>query len=446
MPGKLLVLLRDGISDVTDLLTCMCVYSVEARKIRRRLRSHETLLAMRRLVDEPDPEAERELLRQMPLSDEERRGLERIWPDNTIAELHNVLLHHEDVGMECDLIALDYNASSSEQWVTQIREQAQQLVDLDDPELEVHIISSNTHSVANCLSPYLARRALEIHEWGREQRPELCGKPGDWHHPRDLVYVLARDHERQHEGARERRIEEERASGHHRLGQTAFTGIAVDLIDLRRVQPDLTDPDVGACPAKGPALLVNVDYAFGQQAEEILATLLFLFGRAVRSVSVVGKAGGLAGRRGDILLPSATLLQTNDELYPIGNDLDAITVESLVPGRTVHRGPVLTVPGTLLQDRTLLHFYRSIWKCVGLEMEGSYFARQLHTAAQTGVTRPDLELRFAYYVSDLPLHVDDNLSESLAPWEGVPPLYGVTRAVLQRIFASLDEPFERIAG
>jgi hypothetical protein len=157
----------------------------------------------------------------------------------------------------------------------------------------------------------------------------------------------------------------------------------------------------------------------------------------VRSVNVLGKAGGLLGARGDILLPSGTLLQTNDELYPIRNrDLDAELLEQLAPDRTVHEGPVLTVAGTLLQDRTLLWFYRRIFKCVGLEMEGSFFLRQLQSAVHTGIARDDIQTRFAYYVSDLPLSPHDNLSASLDPFEGVPPLYAVTRAILRRILAT----------
>ncbi len=38
---------------------------------------------------------------------------------------------------------------------------------------------------------------------------------------------------------------------------------------------------------------------------------------------------------------------------------------------------VLTVPGTLLQDRNLLCFYKKLWNCVALEMEGSYYAREV---------------------------------------------------------------------
>ena len=36
-PGKLMVILRDGVSDLVDFVTCLCAVSVEARKIRRRM-------------------------------------------------------------------------------------------------------------------------------------------------------------------------------------------------------------------------------------------------------------------------------------------------------------------------------------------------------------------------------------------------------------------------
>ena len=58
---------------------------------------------------------------------------------------------------------------------------------------------------------------------------------------------------------------------------------------------------------------------------------------------------------------------------------------STPPPGTIHTGPVLTVGGTLLQNRVMLGFYRHIWRCVGLEMEGSFFLRQLRRAIDTGM-------------------------------------------------------------
>jgi len=443
LPGKLIVLLRDGITDVTDFLTCLSLYAVEARKIRHRLRSSELLRRLRPLAEAgAGPEEGADLLACLPLDERERVGLAAIWRDAFWRRLRDVLIHHEDIAIECDYRIEAYNSHASERWVSQIRARAGRLVDLDDPELEVHIVSSNTHSVANCLSPWLADRRDELVAWARERRPELCGAPTDarpwgerWRDPCDLAYVTARDYLREVEGAAEARRDADRRAGHDNLVSTAFTGIEVDLFDGRRLDPAAVDPAVGLRRPERPTLVVNIDYAFGQQAEEILSNLLFEFGLKVRSINVIGKAGGLVGRRGDLLLPRATILQTNDELYRLPNvDLPVDLLRELAPDLGLHEGPVLTVAGTLLQDPVLLRFYERIWKCVGLEMEGSFFARQLLTAMEQGVIGPDVATRFVYYTSDLPLATDANLSERLAPWEGVPPLYAITRAILRRIF------------
>jgi CRP-like cAMP-binding protein len=443
MRGKVIILLRDAESDAADLLTCLCLYVIEARKIRHRIRSSDALVELKRLADAKADRVRTEaLLRKLDLSDEERAGLQRIWPDDLCARLRDIVLHHEDVAVEIDSAMENYNSRAAEVWVTQIRDHVHRLVDLEDDELDVHIVSSNTHSVGNCLSPYLARRRDEVLAWGGDSRPDLCGDPSPerpwgrhWACRDDLVVVLLRDYLQHTPGALEQKLHEERLAGHHKLTSTAFTGIEVDLFLLQRLVPEQLDPRLRARRPARPTVVINVDYAFGQQAEEILSSLLFVFGRRVRSVNVLGKAGGLVGKRGDIQLPDAVLMQSNDELYPLPNvDLPSAVMRAFAGEVPVHEGPVLTVAGTLLQDRLLLHFYRRIWKAVGLEMEGSFFARCLISAIATGVCRPDVRSRFAYYTSDVPLHPEENLSEALAPWEGVPPLYAITRAFLARIF------------
>lgn len=441
-PGKVVVLLRDAVSDLIDLLTCLCVYAIEARKLRKKLSSSETVCTLRDLATRPDPGREERLLVDAGFTEPQREALRQIWGDQLAARLHALMLHHEDVAIECDTGMGKYNSGSTEHWVRTIRNRARELMDLDDPNLEVHLVSSNTHAVLNCLSPFHRRRRDEILHWGRTQRPALCGNPsperpwGDrWRCPEDLAYVLSRDLLSCRPDLRAEQDRENRAVGHLRISTTAFTGIEVDLFDLSRIDPSACDPGIGGRRTPRPTLLVNVDFAFGHQAEEILGILLFLFGPRVRSVNVLGKAGGLMGNRGDLLLPSGFLLQSNDESYPIQNsDLSAEDLMAAAPGIPVHVGPVLTVAGTLLQDRILLHYYRRFWKCTGLEMEGSFFARKLQLAAQTGVVRKDVQSRFVYYVSDIPLQTDGNLSRPLDPTVGVPPLYAIARILLRKIF------------
>ena len=116
--------------------------------------------------------------------------------------------------------------------------------------------------------------------------------------------------------------------------------------------------------------------------------------------------------------------------------VSATDVERLtnrIPDRIVLEGPLLTVVGTVIQNQVMLNYYRRIWGCVGLEMEGSFYCRQILDAIHLGVLR-DVDLRFLYYISDMPLNTHETLAGSMRLMEGIPPLYAITREVLTAIF------------
>ena len=48
MSGKDIVLVRDGLSDLADFVTCLCAFAVEARKIRYRLNHPDLILDISR--------------------------------------------------------------------------------------------------------------------------------------------------------------------------------------------------------------------------------------------------------------------------------------------------------------------------------------------------------------------------------------------------------------
>ncbi|GET87303.1 hypothetical protein, conserved [Leishmania tarentolae] len=205
--------------------------------------------------------------------------------------------------------------------------------------------------------------------------------------------------------------------------------------------------------------LINMDFAFGAQAEGICRVIFSAFGKRIRSVSVMGKAGGLTGKRGDIQLASHVLLSKSslilednqDELRNCRNqDLTAERLQELAGPRVkVHHGKVLTVTGTMLQNVSLLRYYQQVWRCIGTEMEGSYFARVIEDFYRQGIAHPCLTTRFAYYTSDLPLAQSDaemearrthrlqasgaTLSAPMSPQEGVPPLYAIARGILENV-------------
>jgi len=422
--GKSLVLLRDGISDLLDLVTCLCIYAVEARKIRRRLRDARLLCT---LCEDCAEDALAPLF-----TPPERAALERLWPGEVPQRLVEISLHHEDITVHSYKRTNNYNSAHAERWTQQLAQATEKLLGMAPWELPedfpVHIISSNTHSVTNCLSPWVTENADALLQWGMIEHPALVG--ADWHNPTDRLIALLRPYLEAHPEAALQRAARDREVC-VALTETAFTGISVQLFQMSRLAATPVDSDLPQSGEDG--LIVNIDYAFGQQAEPIIANLVNLFGRRIRSMNVLGKAGGLRGERGDILVADAFITQLDDVLQcpPISVDIERLAAR--IPGRTLHTGRVLTVLGTVLQNDLLLNTYDKLWSCIGLEMEGSFYCQQILESRELGLLRPDVQMRFLYYVSDLPLQRHATLSSGLSPMEGIPPLYATTREVLSAI-------------
>jgi hypothetical protein len=53
-----------------------------------------------------------------------------------------------------------------------------------------------------------------------------------------------------------------------------------------------------------------------------------------------------------------------------------------------------------------------------------------------GYLKRSIAMRFVYNVSDLPLQPDSNLSQGMSVAEGIPPMYGISRAILAQILTS----------
>jgi CRP-like cAMP-binding protein len=442
LPGKSMVLLRTGMSDMVDIITLLCLYAVEAGKIRSRLhdpdsiRRVESAIREQQLNIESAAEIESELLQSLDFSVPEIEGLKAIWPGEVLLRLREIVRHRESINIDFRRHVNTFQTHRSQAWTHQIADAARRLLGCEpsdlDPDIPVHIISSNDHSVLNCLNPDPRRFGGEILSWAEEgDHPYLRYK---WINPQDLIYALGPDFwsaNPEHERC------DELDCGVLRLSDTASTGIQVQLIDVESLVKESIDPGITYSPGGKTGLIINIDYAFGEQAEDIIRNLILLFGRNLASINVLGKAGSLVGRRGDILIPDAFIEQTSDRFYPLSREGQSSFdgLKARLPGIEVHSGPILTVAGTLMQNRRMLHFYRHIWSCIGLEMEGIFYYRQILEATETGVLRTSVPARFLYYVSDLPLEHRDSLSVRLHPSEGIPPLYAITREILSSILA-----------
>ena len=165
------------------------------------------------------------------------------------------------------------------------------------------------------------------------------------------------------------------------LDDTSGTNIGVQIFDLEKWMQLLPEEIRPQRTYKTTPLIIVMDYAFGEQAYETLDELLKpveMDGQRhrlnIQSVNIMGKAGILEGQKGDIMIPTAHILEGFADNYPFDNEIKAADFED--SGLGVYEGPMVTVLGTSLQNKDILtYFLKSSWGVVGLEMEGAHYQR-----------------------------------------------------------------------
>ncbi|MFV0436763.1 MAG: DUF6909 family protein [Desulfopila sp.] len=185
-------------------------------------------------------------------------------------------------------------------------------------------------------------------------------------------------------------------------------------------------------------VIIVMDYAFGSQAFEVMDELLSpshcsekVLSSQIESISVMGKAGILPGKKGDIMLATAHVMEGTPHNYIVVNDLSAADFDKEVE---VYSGPIVTVLGTSLQNRDVLErFHTSSWRAVGLEMEGGHYQRAINAAIIQGHISPAIRTCYAYYASDNPLVSGQTLASGPMGEEGIVPTYMISRIILEKI-------------
>lgn len=301
-------------------------------------------------------------------------------------------------------------------WAAAIKKKLAALGLQDRP---LHIISANLHSVVNLVYGYAAVKDKKEKELGKDLYTfiqHISDKE-------EQVKIFASKH------------------GFYEMVDESGAQTNFQIIDTSKLK------SVGLHPAiklktnivvkQKPVLLV-MDYAFGYQAFELMDELLQPWDTNgssrtlnVKSISIMGKAGILLGKKGDIMLATAHVLEGAAHNYIVANDL---TREDFDDDIDMYVGPIVTVLGTSLQNRDILEkFQTTTWKAVGLEMEGGHYQRAISAAIIRGHISKEVKIRYAYYASDNPLKSGQTLAAGPMGLEGIRPTYMITKAIIQKI-------------
>lgn len=303
-----------------------------------------------------------------------------------------------------------------EKWANHVKQVLGDNNLLDRP---LHIISANMHSVKNMIFANDALKKKTTKDVDYTLYEEISGKK----ELRDKVLDFAVN------------------KGMIYIDDNSGSNIDVQLIDLSKV--DLKNSPFANSGYKGNDVLMVFDYAFGEQAFEIMDELLrpFEYGENVytmnvKSVSIMGKAGILTGGKGDIMIPTSHIFEGTADNYPFEN---ALKLEDFVDDELkAFEGSMITVLGTSLQNKDILtYFMTTSWKSIGLEMEGAHYQKAIQVASKIRKhISEDLFVMYAYYASDNPLETGSTLSSGGLGLTGVKPTYLITLRILEKIFAS----------
>lgn len=302
---------------------------------------------------------------------------------------------------------------TGEKWANNIK---QIMFDNNLTSRDLHIISSNMHSVMNMLyahqclcQEYDFQTEMKVYqELSVQSNKELRSKVKNFAKENGLIYI-------------------EDESG---------ANINAQLIDLKKY-----NSDKGVFSGiKSDDVLLVIDYAFGEQAFEVMDEFLKPYkvgGKQifmnVKSISVMGKAGILEGGKGDIMIPNSHVFEGTADNYPFQNELK---VEDFKDSELkVFKGLMVTVLGTSLQNKDLLHYFKDTsWRGIGLEMEGAHYQKAIQIASKIREhIKNDVKVRYAYYASDNPLETGSTLASGGLGLTGVKPTYMITSKILHQI-------------
>jgi len=305
-----------------------------------------------------------------------------------------------------------------EKWANHIKHTLEENDLLHRP---LHIISANMHSVSNMLYAFdglgkdiQSEKEMEIYKMLSSSKNKLLrDKVSNYSNENGLIFIP----------------------------DTSGTNIDVQIIDLKKI--NFKNTAFSGFSKNPDDVLIVMDYAFGEQAFEVMDELLKPYKTKntsammnFKSVSIMGKAGILCGKKGDIMVPTSHIVEGPADNYVFENELKPEDFKGSRLG--VFEGPMITVLGTSLQNKDVLEYFKnSSWKAIGLEMEGGHYQKAIQIASKIRHhISPDVKVMYAYYASDNPLETGGTLASGGLGLTGVKPTYLITKMILRKILGN----------
>ena len=438
--GKNIVVVRDMETDVLDFMSNLCIHIIESSKLRKRIYSPLTIDEISKSGKNFEKTFEVFVKKTgLYIYEEEKNTLKNLFGDNFGEKLINLCINHQDVNVIINKVKIT-DKDPIEFWTQNLYNTVKRtlgvtswLSEIDD--LVVDVIQGSKRTLLACISPHMYMHKDEILKWASAHNIQL--KTKTFLNENDKLVAYSYYYYKEFPEKEKERQEMNLKCGIELVENTFGTGVNILVINVNKLNKEYKDPNITIKPASKNHIILHLGYTFGKQSQDIIKPVLMLFGDKARSLNILGKCGGLVGQRSDIIVADTIFCDKNNEL--IGLNVGNLGLDKLrtATGCDIHKGPLLTVAGTILQNYDLLNFYKHVMGCVGLEMEGYFYACEVESSVKHKLVNSNFISRFFYYVSDLPLDPSQVLSQegSNVSWdEGVCSMNAIQRHILNQMF------------
>ncbi len=467
-----------SISDEYDLLPSLMALQIEWNKLHILLtHDPETMRIVERLGEEntaaPAFAAQLGDLRiRLHLTPEEWQNLAELWSAETIWSVLRLVGRQEKHFWIRRLGGshIDY-ARTALNWILDVEKR------LEDANLsyllnrDIYFVSANVFSIPFLLTGFVKRYRQELVDFvlNSDKSPELAQEYREIHRMSlseekqlNLERNLLAHASREWRGSagkdfEAREMHEEELRGIWRLDPKSDLkrGMQVGfrIIDIPALH--VQDIDQRCKPAqsenldflkKSEASIILIDYPLGRAAHRILHVIQERLSH-IRGIYILGKAGTLNGKVGDIMLPNSIFDLHSGNSYWFSNEIDGEDVMELLHFGSVfsnQRG--VSVESTILQNEHFLDFYYDQgYTCIetesgsfleavyeGQASEGHPFNNQIH------FDKLPFKFGIVYYASDTPYTREQTLAKTMG-YYGADSLYASSAAVVRSIFYDIEQ-------
>ncbi len=447
-----------SVSDIDDMVPMLVAYQIEWNKLHQRLADSAALARLAAHVEGGEalsPADETQIRKTLEIGEQDFDKLYRAWSDDFWINLLRVGRQQKRIAFRLLAGSLTDYRRAAQGWWRGVERAAEFLVLRDRP---VYFVSSNSHSLANLLSGYAARRRETLITYLREVNPEdleteylrlreQAGQP----EMTNLLYYLLGKFLRSEQGQAHRqaiRLHLE-ACGLRQVSNPLYFDVGAQIIEVRRLKPEWFDPRIQMPGlehlATSQAVILNLDYPLGMAAYQILSQVTANVGD-IRGVYVMGKAATLNGRVGDVMIPNVVYDEHSQNSFLFKNCFVAQDVAPyLLWGSVFDNQKTVTVRGTFLQNREfMVLFYKEGYTDIEMEI-GPYLSAiyediypkryPVNEIVNLFINAP-YDIGVLHYASDTPYSRRQVLLSKSLSYFGVDSTYATSIAILRRILAN----------